>query len=176
MKKRYEILLAFLILTVTAPLFLSHQATAMEIGAGATAMEEGDDRMRPGTSLHLGFNPTTFARAFLLGRSFGPVKERTTAIEVMRRFPMVAPYLNGAFGLSALQESTEVKGVDARAGKSQTFYNAGGAFGIYLETPPSSTLSCSLGWESHLYPAGIAGVFLATGRKQFISLTAGLAI
>jgi hypothetical protein len=176
MKKRYVILTFVRLILIASASFSAMGAAALELEAGFNATEEGDDRMRPGTTLHLGIDPTTFARAFLLGRTYGPVKEKTTALEIMRRFPVSGAYLNGAFGLSFVQEQTEIAKVDDREGLSQTYYNAGAAFGMYLELPPNSTFRCGLGWEAHLYPAGIAGIFLATGRKQFISLTAGLAI
>ena len=36
-----------------------------------------------------------------------------------------------------------------------------------------SSVNIGFNWDSHIYTAGLASIFLVTGRKQLISLTIG---
>ncbi len=57
--------------------------------------------------------------------------------------------------------------------RSENNFNIGGVVGLNLGIPTGKLLF-ETSWNSHIFPAGIAGIFLASGRKQTLSVTVGM--
>lgn len=155
-------------------------AHAFEVGAGLTAVEEGDDRIRPGVGLHVGFNDFYAGRIYYYGREYGPVKEQTFLASFMRRWSVFkSNTVTAGFGGVLMDERTALTfdGEDTALNETENNYNLGAAMGIAWSLPKSSgPLYASVAWDAHIFPAGIGGIFLSTGRKQTITLIIGTSI
>ncbi len=159
-------------------------AFAFDLGLGIAAVEQGDDSQRPAVVINAGTNFYA-VRAYAYGRDYGPVSERTYSLSLLRRFGILASKdieatlgmvimneqisLNYTSDQEAVAEAAQKKAISS----TENNYNIGAAMGIYyriLRTP----LDVSLGWEAHLFPAGVqGGILLSTGRKQYLSLSSG---
>ena len=153
---------------------------AFELSSGLAGVEEGDDRYRPSAFLHIGYNPFFYSRAYYYGRTMGPITENTYLLSFNRRFGLFrATNLEGAFGVCTLLESTKLEHTDEQGTQkeSESNFNLGTTFGVFWSPfQKSEPFYFSVGWESHLFLAGSAGIFLSTGRKHVVSLGAGLKI
>jgi hypothetical protein len=155
-------------------------AKAFEVGVGFSAIEEGDDRVRPGAMLHLGLSPFYSVRGYLYGRDFGPVKERTTIFSFNRRMGIFkSNALQASFGLALMDEVVTLKfedDDDSSYNTTEHNYNAGTAFGISWSLIDSGPLFVTVSWDAHLFPAGLnGGLFLVAARKQSIAFAMGVA-
>lgn len=151
------------------------KASAFKFGAGFSAIEEGDDRFRGAFMLHMAPNDFYFGRFYLYGRDHGPVKERTYLVNVSRRMQLdLFLPLTASVGLSLLKEDTKVSfsGANSLYDEHDEQYNFGASYGVYW-TLDSNPLYFSIGWESHLFPAGQAAIFLVTARKHALNLALG---
>lgn len=175
------------LLTVLA-IAQSSPVSAFELQAGFAAVEEGDDRMRPGAALHVGFNEFYQGRMYYYGRELGPIREETYLVSGGRRFGLFgSPSVTASIGAAMMNERVVVDYGDANPDgtpvdpdqeRREDNYNVGAAFGIAWSLPKSARpLAFTVSWDSHVFPAGVAGFFfLSSGRKQTISLTAGVAL
>ncbi len=153
---------------------------AVELGVGLSAVEEGDDRLRPAVSLHGAINESYAFRTYYYGREFGPVREDTILISGHRRFSLFGKeYIKAQLGVALMDEITKIsysKAEDKSRNEEEHNTNIGGAVGISIALPASlAPLYAHLSWDSHLFPAGVGGILLSTGRKQTISIVAGAA-
>lgn len=162
--------------------FLSSYAHAQDwsLQAGISALEEGDDRYRPGILLHAGYLEYS-ARYSYFEQSFGPVRQRTHILNVTRsfsipEFDIVAIRL----GLSPLLEHTRIQfpfEKDESFNRNEFAWNLGACLGVFWELKESNGFRIQAAWDISLYPAGfLGGILLATGRKQLISISAGMAL
>lgn len=167
-------------------LILSWPAWGFELAAGFALIEQGDDRGRPGLAVHGAFNEFYLGRGYYYGRDFGPIREDTYLLAFSRRFGLFkSNYISGHVGACAMNERITLRfraedSTDAGAGRnrSEDNYNVGGVFGITAALPKSaSPLYAGISWDSHVFPAGLnGGLFLASGRKQAVSIYLGAAL
>jgi hypothetical protein len=157
-------------------------AFAFEAAAGFTAVEEGDDRIRPGAALHVGINDAVTSRLYFYGRENGPVREETYLASVNRRWSLFkSDSVTANIGLAVMNERIKLdfdKAEDEAFNEDESNYNAGLAFGVAWSLPKTAgPLYMTVAWDSHLFPAGLNGlVFLSTGRKQTITVAMGVAL
>ncbi len=159
-----------------ALLTLPGKTSALDLALGLAAVEQGDDNQRPAAVIHLGWTSNYMSRAYLYGRDFGPVSERTYLLTFARRFAVFKTLnIEASLGLNMLLESISVdNSTDPTDTPKEDNYNFGGNAGLYY-APNLGALMLQLGWDSHLYPAGLnGGLFLATARKHFLSLSCGV--
>ncbi len=147
--------------------------------AALAAVDESDDRARPAAMLHLGFTPDYFARAYYYGRQQGAVSEDTQLLAGGYRFALFSKTsgLNAGIGASMMREATTIKAAALAAGTEDDLTSANYNFGMLFSlnwSPLSGPIPLNIGWDSHMFLAGQAGLFLATGRKQFISIGSGV--
>lgn len=154
------------------------KAYSAELSVGMSAMEEGDDRQRLGTSFSLELSNSYYSKIFYFQRNFGPVSEKLGLISISKKFKLFnSRYLSAGVGANVLVEDqsiTYTKAVDQAYNLSETQYNLGAFTGIYFKHAITSKYSYGVSWESALYPAGLGGILLSTARKQFISLDIGV--
>lgn len=146
-----------------------------QVGVGLTLLEEGDDRMRRGLWTNIE-KDDRYAKLYYSYRSFGPVEEETYLLALDQSYPL--PYLRRVFfhvGGALLSEKTRIYYSDlapsSSAQRSDTRYNIGLTTGLQMRFRLSRYYNLKVAWETALFPAGLfAGLFLASGRKQFISI------
>lgn len=149
----------------------------IEIGVGLATLEEGDDRLRGALAFQLGWNKIYASRLYFASREMGPIKDQTLILAGMRRWSIFkSPYLRAEVGPVLMNESYQItydKESDENFDRQENNFNIGGLVGLSLSLP-SNRLLFELAWQSHIFPAGIAGLFLASGRKQDISMILGI--
>lgn len=151
------------------------------INLGLSTVEEGDDGQRPAVLVG-GYYDTYYFRAFYFGRTFGPVRERNLTLNINRTFAF-SPLANvyWSVGGALVRDSTLIQFERedlAEINKKEINYNLGASLGVYWQVPqnyiPTNKIKLRLCWESSVFPAGIVGgLFLSTGRRQFLSLEVG---
>ena len=170
-------LLRLLVIGGLSPAFMAGSpAVAQQFAAGIGAVEQGDDRFRPAANIHVGFMESWYSQLHLWGRDFGPVKERSYLLGVYRRIGLHAlEELQAIAGIAALLEETSLEYNNSEdEDRSDSRTNFGAAFGLLYDLPFDGPLYVNFAWQSHIFPAGfLGGLFLASGRKQTLSLTVG---
>ena len=127
--------------------------------------------------------------AMIYGRRFGPVTEQTVILSGGRPFDLFGGNAwQGVLGISVLLEKTTIEGstaadpenLDANLDASSSFVqestNIGAVFGVRCRFFQWRSFAIAGAWESHLYPPGLNVVYLATGRKQLLTLNAGVTL
>ena len=170
-------LIRLLLVTTISPVTLSLPANALEFSAGIGSVESGDDRGHGAAIAHLGFSNGWMGRAYLWGRTQGPVTETSGILSAAKRFDLFGSKdLRGSYGFSALAENTTIKYKDYPEDSSNhTSTNFGVMLGMHYNLLSSKAMTVTASWDSHIYAAGDAIILLVTGRKQILGLTAGLA-
>lgn len=158
---------------------ISEQGHAFEVAAGLAAVEEGDDRLRPAFALHAALNDFYAARMYYYGREFGPISEETVIISAHRRFSLFhTNIIKAQMGVVLMDEVTKVSysaSADKDNNEEEHNANLGGAAGISIALPENlRPFYAHFSWDSHVFPAGLGGILLSTGRKQTLSLVAGM--
>ncbi len=153
-------------------------AFSLEAGLGITALDQGDDRTVPALSLKVAPNQDFIGYTHYHGVTLGPAHLDLLLVSGARRFNVFrSGFLTAQLGASVLLERVVIQydsSADADHNDSDLSGNIGGNFGIAINMFPASKLmDLSLSWDSHVFPAGIGGIFLANGRKQTITLTMG---
>ena len=148
-------------------------AAKPHVTIGLAAVDEGDDRSRPAAILRGGLDHF-YGSVAAYGRTFAQVSERTIHVAAGARAPIFhTRWLTAGIGMAAIEENTVVKSRGSQTKTEQdAIYNIGVQFGLQAEYQAKQWI-LQAGWESTLFPAGLATVFLTTGRKQFIFATAG---
>ena len=163
-------------LLVTTLLTLSTATYAFDLSVGAGGVEEGDDRLRPVGAFMLGLGESFVTKAFLWGRTYGPVTERSTVISLNYRFAPLGPssMMRATMGAVYLSEYTSVEqGPDAALAADEVNQAiVGMAFGLDW-TIPFGPAFLRFNWDSNIFIAGTAGMLLSTGRKHMLSLGTG---
>ncbi len=180
LKNKFSNTLLYVALASPACLVAGSGSQAIELAAGLSAVEEGDDRLRPAVSLHGAINESYAFRMYYYGREFGPIKEDTVIISAHRRFSLFGKdFIKANLGIALMDEFTKIsysKTEDKSRDEEEHNTNIGGAAGIAISLPPSlAPFYAHLSWDSHIFPAGVGGLLLSTGRKQTISIVAGAA-
>ncbi len=180
LNNKFSNTLLYVALASPACLVAGSASQAVELAAGLSAIEEGDDRLRPAISLHGAINESYALRMYYYGREFGPVREDTVLISGHRRFALFGTeFIKVNLGVALMDEFTKIsysKSEDKSRNEEEHNTNIGGAAGISISLPPSmAPLYAHLSWDSHIFPAGVGGILLSTGRKQTISIVAGAA-
>jgi len=171
----YKFVIACLLVFLPATL----DAKTIKLGLGLASVEEGDDRHRPAVLAHMDLFENWFGRLYYYGREKGPVTERTAIVsvnyklDVFRQFQM--HFMQANIGLSAMNEQTEIHfSGDSENSTTENAGNFGFVFGALANIPIPDPLFMTFNWESHVFLAGQAGIFLANGRKQAFSLITGI--
>jgi hypothetical protein len=171
--KSFWISVAYLAATYLA-VPVPHAIASMEIVPSIAAVDESDDILKPAIGLKSYINGIGFS-VWGWGRDFGPVQQRSVLLTGGKYWtPFSFKSLMVGGGISALSETTRLTFKDARdENHEDTFYNAGGFFGLRYSYSFSGVI-VDASWESGIFPAGLAGgLFLATGRKQIVSIGMG---
>lgn len=177
---KFYITLLYMML-VSPVCLISVPAKSSELAAGMAAVEEGDDRLRPAVTLHGAINELYAFRLYYYGREFGPVREDTIIISGHRRFALFnTDIIKAQIGVVLMDEATKIsydKSADKENNEEEHNGNLGAAAGISISLPAMMRpVYAHFSWDSHVFPAGLGGILLSTGRKQTLSLVAGMVL
>lgn len=149
-------------------------ALAGDVSWGLAGIEEGGDRIRPAVSLRLGAD-SVYADFIYWGRSFGPVREQDGIVSIGGRSKIHGDWLYACAGFSLLAEKTSIKGGgEDGENLSETSLAPGAMLGVGARVASFGGFRYDLQWNSHIFPAGGGGIFLANGRKQVFLLSGGV--
>ncbi len=157
--------------------------SAAGLSVGLIAVEEGGDQFRPGATAVLRPWDGAFLDLSLWGREYGKVVERSGLLAAGGE-AQVKGILYIRFGGSILAESTRIKEAKTnpdsltdseKSDFSETSYAPGFMVGSSLKILNSGPIQVEAQWNSHVYPAGVAGgLFLAHGRRQTFTILGGI--
>jgi hypothetical protein len=144
---------------------------------GYSVLEQGDDRYQGG-----GFATVLVGDLYIIShfhrRKFLPVEQQTYSLAMGKRISLFGrPEFQLGYGGVVLLEKTQIrysKDKDQAFNREENQFNFGLALGFFWEKSLGNSLHYTLGWEAYLFPAGEAFLFLATGRKQFLSAGMGV--
>lgn len=169
-------LLATAALSLAFVAALTHSACAAEFGTGLVGVEDGDDRFRPAAVLHFATAGGFISRAYVYGRDYGPVRERDYILSLGKRFYLPNKSWQAHVSAAVLNDTTEIHYSDNPEDNTRfTSTNFGMAFGLHWIFLETKTLQMRATWDSHVFPAGAAIIYLANARKSTLGLTAGIA-
>jgi hypothetical protein len=166
--------LRLIILAVFPALFLSIPAQAQQIFSLALgAIEEGDERYRPEWIARSLIKGRYYTELHYYGRIQGRVRQSTQMLTFAYNYPMLgSKYISARAGLALSRDEAVIRSSDPDvATRRNEAYNLGAYFGLGVMS--NTRLSFSLDWNNAQFLAGSAGIFLATARKQSLSLGLG---
>lgn len=144
--------------------------------AGESMMEQGDFLLHPGIQLGLGFNDGTRYRLDFTGRRFGSFLEMTTMVsrdEIFEIFPW--PELTARYGVTIMDAYTSYDPPLERK-TSVHDVNIGICLGLAYTLYREERWRVNAEWNSQIYAAGFAFLFLTTARKSIFTLGAEVAL
>lgn len=151
---------------------------------GVAGVSGGDDHADPAALMRVAIGSSLYGQMLLYGADFGPVSARTFLISggihtSLKGFDRVQTQ----FGLTLMDEyigiynSTRKRADNTDQPKvSEHNFNIGGMLGLRLNLMQKSRYTATLGWESHLFLAGSAAIYLVTGVKQAWYASVGVSI
>jgi hypothetical protein len=144
--------------------------------AGESFMEQGDFLLHPGVQLGLGLDDGTRYRLDFTGRRFGSFLETTTMVsrdEILKIFPW--PELTARYGVTILDAYTAYD-PPGEPKKSVHDVNVGLCLGLGYTIWDADRWRVNAEWNSQIYAAGFAFLFLTTARKSIFTLGAEVAL
>ena len=150
--------------------FFSGYLEANQASVGVSRVESGDDALRPALMASFQFKKNIFFQAQFYGRRIGPIKEESFLGTVGHNFTLSKnKSFLGSVGCSIQQDKITINKYQKIGHRYQ--YNIGLFLGLKAMITKSPITFIS--WESHIFPAGLATIFLVSGRKQFLSVGLG---
>lgn len=150
--------------------FPAHVEAGVDLSMGLSAIEEGDERMRPAATLTADFGKDWSLLLQNYGRIQKPVTQTTYLMAVTRQYPVFGSKSFRARVGGAL--AYEQSAMERTTGESERSANTNLGLYLGLNWQSDSRLFVSLDWGTGIFPAGMALLFLTTARKQ--SFSAGL--
>lgn len=154
------------------PLVLSYQAYALSTSYGVAIVEEGDNTLNTGHSLRILHDDVQLSM-FYYNDFFGPVSMHSAVVGANKQFQLGSMPIFAGIGAGILVDYIAIE--TATFTKHEVEYHAGVFPGLYWRGKWTDRIVWELGWESGLFPAGIVGgIFLATGRRHFLTFAVGV--
>ncbi|MCX6117964.1 MAG: hypothetical protein NT027_10510 [Proteobacteria bacterium] len=142
-----------------------------EIGSGVSAVEDGDDRVRPAAVIHASTASGITNRFLFYGRDFGPVKERNYVLSISKRWDVGSKTWQGLVGGAVMADQTEITFPNSPADNtSYTSTNFGMNFGLHWLAYETKVVQLKATWDGYIFPAGTGFIFLANARKSALGL------
>jgi hypothetical protein len=141
----------------------------LSIAVGAGALSGGDDYLRP-----MGWSEMCLwyhwcAQAHAYGEREGIVSQYGQLYSVVTRFPMDLWQHDRFFfsgGVSLMRNVTVLRSYKGSQRESETSHAIGAALNFSALLFSLGPVSFDFHWNTHLYPAGYATIFLVTSRRQ----------
>ncbi len=149
----------------------AHAEQVFTVALGA--LEEGDERYRPEWIGRWTLNTRFQNELHIYGRTQGRVRQSTLMLTSTYNYPILgSKWIMARLGGAMTRDETVIRGADADTPtRSHSAYNFGAYLGLGIQG--GSKWTYSFDWNNAQFLAGSAGIFLATARKQSISLGLG---
>ena len=145
---------------------------AYNVRFGESFIEQGDYLLAPGVQVALDTGKRRYRFDFT-GREFGPFLQATAIASYDLELKLV-PWerVTTHYGFSLMDEYTAF---DDPHGKKEDIhsFNAGLNLGLGVKVYEGDRWNVMLDWNSHIFAAGLAFIFLTTARKTVFTLSAG---
>lgn len=149
---------------------------AYEVRAGQSWFEQGDYLLHPGVQATVATPDNKSLRFEFTGRTFGRFTETTSILSLNLPYE-VLPWKDvyTTYGFSLMDEYTAY---DSPRGQDESIhaFNAGLNLGIGYKILDSKQWDVRVEWNSHIFAAGLAALFMTTARKTVFSATVGYEI
>ena len=154
-------------------LFLSNPATALELRAGQSWFEQGDYLLHPGVQLTLENPEGQSLRFEFTGRTFAGFTEATGILSLNFPFKILPwDFIYTSYGISLMDEYTAYNSPHGRDNAIHAM-NLGVNLGIGWQAWKHDRWNARLEWNSHLFAAGLAFVYMTTARKTVFTAAVG---
>lgn len=159
-------------LCVAALLGSSIAEAAYNVRIGQSYMEQGDYLLHPGAQVAVDMGKRRLRLDFS-GREFGPFIEATAIVSYDLELKII-PWerVTTHYGFSIMDEYTGFNNPHGEDEEIHSF-NAGANFGLGVKLYEGKNWDAALEWNSHIFAAGFAFIFLTTARKSIFTLSAG---
>ena len=161
---------------------LAQKKETFRLGVGAGATDSGDGRFRPAVAIEVGFPSYASARYFSYGYRAGNVSQFGGSASLGREWTLTKDVLRARAGFAYLREETHIRQADVQGnaqGDAQTLravsQNIGLAFGFRAQGAIGRTF-IALDWQNDCYFAGPNAILGSFGRRQFVTLEAGVSL
>ncbi len=146
---------------------------ALGLRAGQSWFEQGDYLLEPGASLTLENELHRSVRLDFSGKTFANFTQATAILSLnlpFEIFPWESVYTS--YGFSLMDEYTAY---DSPSGKDDQLhaFNLGLNLGLGWKVWQGDNWSARLEWNSHIFAAGLAFVFMTTARKSVFTAAVG---
>lgn len=165
-----------LILALLFLLFPGQARAAYELRAGQSWFEQGDYLLHPGIQITAATPDNKSLRFEFTGRTFGRFTEMTSLLSLNFPYEVLPwPSVYTTYGVSVMDEYTAY---DSPSGRDETIhaFNAGLNLGIGYKLYETGNFKARLEWNSHIFAAGLAFLFMTTARKTVFSASVGYEI
>ncbi len=145
----------------------------LELRVGKAWFEKGDYLLEPGAEIVLENARHQSLRLELSGRRFGRFTETSGILSV--NFPFtVLPWKSvyTSYGISLLDQYTAYNSPSGKD-ESEHSINLGVNLGLGWRVIETGQWSADLEWNSHIFAAGLAFIYLTTARKTNFTLAVG---
>ena len=152
-------------------------AQKWELAAGFGGGENGDDRFFPAAVGHAALHESFFGRIYVHGQRSGIASNRSVLASVNYRATLpfeATKRFTANVGVAYLADTTRIAGTSKTSSLQSTSHNGGLALGVTFRVLTFSSWFVAADWQAHVFPAGWATIYLATGKRQFFSLITGV--
>ncbi|MBC7531803.1 MAG: hypothetical protein H7318_09510 [Oligoflexus sp.] len=151
----------------------SKPVKALELRAGQSWFEQGDYLLEPGITLGAEDAEHRSVRFEFTGKTFGNFTQATGILSLnlpFKIFPWESVYTS--YGLSLMDEYTAY---NSPHGKDESIHsmNLGLNLGLGWKVWQGENWSAQLEWNSHIFAAGLAFIFMTTARKTVFTAAVG---
>lgn len=166
-------LLALNVLLLNLSVLWAKSAKALEFRAGQSWFEQGDYLLQPGVQLTIANQDRQSLCLEFSGRTFGGFTQATGILSL--NFPYdLSPWdaLYTTYGISLMDEYTAY---DSPQGKDASIHamNLGLNLGIGWKVWEGHGWNARLEWNSHIFAAGLAFIYMTTARKTVFTAALG---
>lgn len=148
-------------------------ASALELRVGQSWFEQGDYLLHPGVQATLSTQDKKSLRVEFFGRTFGRFTEATGLLSLNLPFTILPwEFVYTSYGLTLMDEYTAYR---SPSGEDESIhaFNFGVNLGIGTKLIYTKDWALRAEWNSHIFAAGLAAIFMTTARKSVFSLSLG---
>ncbi|MBC7660008.1 MAG: hypothetical protein H7249_09895 [Chitinophagaceae bacterium] len=153
---------------------LANPALAIELHAGQSWFEQGDYLLEPGISIAAESDAQQSVRLDFTGRTFGGFTQATGILSLNLPYKVLPwDFVYTTYGLSLMDQYTGYKSPNPGKDESIHSWNVGLNLGIGWQIFKADHWDARLEWNSHIFAAGLAFIYMTTARKTVFTAAIG---